>query len=163
MNKTNSLVKGALICALTMIFLYISNVLPTNRLALLTLTSALVALAVLSLGLRWAFITYLSSTLLSFILGLRASGLVYGIFFGVYPIIKYYIEKIRRPLAEIPLKLLYFNMCLFLSYYFYTNVFMAAFSIKFPLYMMIIAAEIAFIIYDYALTLIISFINKRLF
>lgn len=79
------------------------------------------------------------------------------IFFGPYGIIKNYIEKINKTPFEIILKLLYFNLALFISYKIYGLFIAAPTNIQMPIIGIFILLQPAFLIADYVMTL---FINK---
>lgn len=162
MNKSQSIAKGGLLSALTVILIYLSNIIPTSKLTILTIASALIPLAILSIGVRNAFVVYLVSTILSLFLGLKGSAMVYGIFFGTYGFIKYYLEGLKKATLELPLKIIFFNICLFLSYFIYKSLFLQIPNISYPIYIVLIGIQVAFIVYDYALTIIIAFINRNL-
>jgi hypothetical protein len=87
--------------------------------------------------------------------------IAYTLFFGLYSIVKYYIEKIRKVYLEIILKLAFFNISFLLMYYIGKLVLSDVISVNLPLYYLIPILEISFIIYDYVLTNIISYISRR--
>ena len=86
--------------------------------------------------------------------------LAYILFFGIYGIIKHYIEKIHKLTYEILLKLLTFNVLLLIIYFIMTA-FIGNIVLPYSLYIVFILAQIMFLVYDYALTLIITiYFNK---
>lgn len=162
MNKSYNIAKGGLLTALSLIFLYLGSIMPTNKLAFLTLASCIIPLSLLMLGVKSAVIIYAASSILSLLLGLKGSALVYTLFFGSYGFIKYYCEALRKPILEIFLKLAFFNVTVFISYIVYKLLFIEIPTFKISFYLLAVGLQIAFIFYDYALTLIIAYINKRL-
>ena len=73
-------------------------------------------------------------------------------------------EKLRKIPLEIVIKLIYFNIILVLGFLFINN-FLSFFKINISLWLFIIAANIVFLIYDYALTIFLTYflekINKK--
>ena len=93
---------------------------------------------------------------------------MYTIFFGFYPILKEKLEKVRTVLSWV-LKEIVFNICLalmiFVALYFFTT---QDNMLRNPIYIAVIVllSEGVFILYDIALTRLISFymynLRKRL-
>ena len=162
-NKTLFMAKGAVITAASVILIYLSTIIPGNKLFLLSIASCLIPVAVVTTSLKNSFIIYLSTLILAFLMsGLTTAVIAYALFFGVYGIIKYYIEKIRKLPIEILLKLLYFNICLFVFYNILKLFTSTSLNFKLSIYIFIIGAELIFVFYDYFLTVMILFISKRL-
>ncbi|MCR4943562.1 MAG: hypothetical protein K5986_03735, partial [Clostridium sp.] len=86
--------------------------------------------------------------------------LMYIMFFGFYGIIKYFIEKIHKIYIEIMLKFGFFNIVFILALTVFKT-FIGDLNIKLPMWLFIIAAEVAFFIFDYALTILISFYIEK--
>jgi hypothetical protein len=124
--------------------------------------SAIIPYSIMTTGIRNSFIAYIAASILSFILvGPKAEPAAYGVLFGLYGFVKYYIEALNKIVFEIILKLVYFNICFFVLYKLYTAIFTSTLSTELPIYALIGGAQIAFFIYDYALTIIINYIRRR--
>jgi hypothetical protein len=162
MPKVNKLTRGGIYTALTILFVYLSSVSPTSKLSLLALASAIIPLAILTTDVKNAVLVYAASSILCFFLGFRGMAVIYTLFFGIYGIVKYYIESLRKLPLEYLLKFIFFNLSFITIYYFYRLVFTEIVKINFPIYILILGLEIVFFVYDYALTTIIAYINKRL-
>lgn len=155
--------KGGIITAIGVILIYLSTIIPGNKLFLLSIASCLIPIAVISTSLKNSFIIYFSTSILAFLMsGLTTSVIAYALFFGVYGIVKYYIEKIRKLPIEILLKLIFFNVCFFIFYNILMLFTSSSLNLKLPIYIFIIGGELIFLFYDYFLTVMIVFINKRL-
>lgn len=155
--------KGGIITAIGVILIYLSTIIPGNKLFLLSIASCLIPIAVISTSLKNSFIIYFSTLILAFLMsGLTTSVIAYAIFFGIYGIIKYYIEKIRKLPIEVFLKLIFFNICFFIFYNILILFTSSSLNLKLPIYIFIIGGELIFLFYDYFLTVIILFIDKRL-
>jgi hypothetical protein len=162
MSKASNMAKGGLYTALTILFLYISSIIPINRFYLLGLASCIIPLTILSSTVKNAILVYVSSGFLSLFLGFRGSAIAYIVFFGSYGFIKYYVEKLRKAPLEFILKLSFFNICLGSIYFLYKLFSLGLPKMNLPIYSLVIVAQLAFIIYDYALTIFISYANKKL-
>ena len=67
----------------------------------------------------------------------------------------------KSPL-EFALKLLFFNACLYLIYLIYKIFTLGLPKVNIPMHYVVAGLQLVLIIYDYALTVLISSINKRL-
>jgi len=162
MRKASNIAKGGLFTALTILFLYISSIVPINRFYLLGLASCIIPLTIISTNVKNAILVYASSGLLSILFGFRGSAIAYIIFFGSYGFVKYYVEKLRKAPLEFILKLSFFNICLASIYFIYMLFSFGLPKMNLPIYSLVIVAQLGFIIYDYALTVFISYANKKL-
>lgn len=161
MNKINNLTRGGIYSALTVLLVYLSSVIPTSKLSLLALASAIIPLSIITTGVKNSIMVYAASSLLCFILGLRGMAIAYTLFFGLYSLIKFYIERMRKLPLEYLLKFLFFNLSFLIIYYFYKTLFTDMISIKLSILYILLAGQVVFIIYDYALTIIITYISRR--
>jgi hypothetical protein len=159
--KSNSIAKGGIFAALSLILLYLSSVFPTNKLFILGIASCIIPLSILLTGVRNTIVVYATVSLLSlFIIPSKLIAISYILIFGSYGFVKYFIEKIRSVPLEFILKLLYFNISSAIIIFIYKLV-----IIKIPninIYLIILAMQLAFIVYDYALTAFIAYANKNL-
>ncbi|MGL4798688.1 MAG: hypothetical protein ACRCWY_04700 [Cellulosilyticaceae bacterium] len=165
---------GGLLSALAMVILYMTYLIPTNTLTLLTLASFMVPLALIRSHIRTAFLVYITTTLLSALLLPPNISLMYGLFFGGYGLIKYFTEKLSSPIAEWVCKFLFFNSVFFIG----LQTFIALISPSllanvnqlsmkyFPqvpyggFILLCLMAQGAFVVFDYALTLLIDMYYK---
>ena len=162
MNKTSNIAKGGLYTALTVILLYISSVLPTSKLTILAVAACIIPLSIITTNLKNSAVVYISAGLLSLLLGLKGSAVAYIIFFGLYGFVKYYVEAKRKPVFEFALKFIFFNLALTCAYFLFKIFAYALPTTKYSMYLVIAALQIIFLVYDYALTLMIAFINNKL-
>ena len=162
MSKASNMAKGGIFTALTILFLYISSIVPINRFYLLGLASCIIPLSIIWTNVRNSVLVYVSSSLLSLLFGFRGSALAYIIFFGLYGFIKYYVEKLRKAPLEFVFKFIFFNSCLYLLYYLYRLFSFGLPKMNIPIYYVVMVLQLVFIIYDYALTMFISYANRKL-
>lgn len=161
MSKINNLTRGGIYSALTVLLVYLSSVIPTSKLSLLALASAIIPVSIITTGVKNSIMVYAASSLLCFILGLRGMALAYTLFFGLYSLAKFYIERMRKLSLEYLLKILFFNLSFLIIYYFYKTLFTDMISTKLSIHYVLLAGQVVFLIYDYALTIIITYISRR--
>ncbi|SFD37167.1 hypothetical protein [Clostridium uliginosum] len=158
--KSNNIAQGGIVIALTLIILYSASILPVSTLTVLTIASCLIPICIIRTSVKNALLVYISSTILSFFLVKIDIAIYYGLFFGIYGIIKCLIEKLNKFAIEIILKLISFNFLLGIGYFLISS-FLGINELKLPIYLLFIIAQVVFLIFDYALTLIITFyLNK---
>lgn len=162
-SATGRVALNGILAALVTITLYLESILPVNKLSLYALSSFFIAVVIMKYGIKngWAF--YLATCLLAFAVIPDKFGLIpYAVFFGLYGIVKFYIEKLNKLIPEYILKLLYFNLCLILAIFLIREFFIQNIKINFPWWIAIVLSEIVFVIYDYVYTLLIQYYNTKL-
>ncbi|NFG54224.1 hypothetical protein FC791_04005, partial [Clostridium botulinum] len=119
--KSSNIAKGGIFTAISFLLIYLSTILPVNKLSLLATASAIIPIAIISTNAKNGFLVYLSTSILcSIVVGIsRISVIFYIVFFGLYGIIKYYIERLNKLYIEIILKFAFFNICLIVLLYIY--------------------------------------------
>ena len=162
MSETLNIAKGGLFTALTILFLYVSSIVPTSRLFFMALAASMIPISIISTNVRNSVVVYAAASLLSLLLALRGIAFMYIVFFGLYGFVKYYVERLRKVVLEFVLKLLFFNSSLYLIYLIYKVFTFGLPRVNIPIYYVIAGLQVVFIIYDYAMTILISSMNKRL-
>lgn len=159
--KSRYIAESGLLVALTLVILFSTSILSISTLSILTVASCLIPIAIIRTSIKNAILVYISSSILSFFLVPTINiAIYYTFFFGLYGIIKHFIEKTRKLPIELILKLISFNLLFGLTFLI-TKVFLGIISINFPLWILWIVAQGVFLVYDYSLTLAISFfLNK---
>lgn len=161
--KTKKTALGGLLLALTVIFLYAEAVMPTARLSLYALSSFMVSVIIINYSAKagWGF--YLASSLFAFIMIPDKIGVIpYLAFFGIYGLIKYYIEKLKKRLPEYLLKLLFYNLVLVLGLLFMKEFVLGSVKFSGSLWILAALSEIVFLVYDYIYSMFIGFYTSRL-
>ena len=159
--KAKEITLSAILVALTNIILYLNFLLPISTISILTLASLLIPIALIKGSIKSAFLVYIASSIIGFFILPINIILLYILFFGIYGIVKYYIEKLNKLYLEIFLKMIFFNISLFISLFVFKS-FTAIELTKLPLWLLWIVAQPIFLIFDYALTLLISFYMQRI-
>ncbi|WP_291651811.1 hypothetical protein [Clostridium sp.] len=159
--KAKEITLSAILVSLTNIILYLNFLLPISTLSILTLASLLIPIALIRGSIKSAFLVYIASSIVGFFILPINIILLYILFFGIYGIVKYYIEKLNKLYLEIFCKMIFCNISLFISIFVF-NSFIAIEITKLPLLLLWIIAQPVFLIFDYALTLLISFYMQRI-
>lgn len=160
-KKTVNIAKGGLFTAISVILIYLSTIVPVNKAYLLAIASCIIPLSVITTNIKNTIVIYLATSLLSLLIcGIRTTVIAYIIFFGLYGIVKYYIERIRKFYIELILKLIFFNITLFILFLSYKLFFPNLLNIHLPIYILIIGAQIVFLVFDYIITMFISYIRN---
>lgn len=159
--KAKNITLSGILISLTLLILYSTSLIPISTLSILTLASCLIPIAIIRSSVKYGFLVYISSTLLGFFFIPTNLLIMYGLFFGVYGIVKYYIEKLNKLSIEIILKLIFFNIILSLAFVTFKTLIGGALS-SLPIWLLFLLAQPIFLIFDYALTLIISFYLDRI-
>ena len=158
--KSNNIAQSGIIVALTLAILYSTSLLPISTLSILTIASCLIPISIIRTTLKNTILVYLSCSILSFFLVPINICLLYTLFFGIYGIIKFFIEKLDNLFLEVILKLFIFNILLSIIYIIFKS--FLGFEIEFSLLILIVIAQIGFLIYDYALSIIISYFYNKI-
>lgn len=161
--NTKKIALNGILGALAIICLLLATILPTNRLSFYALSSFFIAIAIIENGSKAGWVFYAATSLLSLIIVPDKLGLVpYVIFFGIYGLVKYYIEKLDKLVFEYVLKFIYFNLCLGIALLFVSQLFSYNLTVKLPWWLLIIILEIVFFIYDYVYTMFIAYYRDKL-
>lgn len=112
MRQTKKLTLSALMCALTVVILLVASFLGDLDLTVLMLSSFCMVFVYLEIGAPYTYLTWCTSTLLTFLLlpG-KYFWILYFFLFGIYPILKGIFERLPRVLWLL-VKLAYFNAVL---------------------------------------------------
>ena len=160
-NRTNKTTRIIAFCsifsAISVVFNLIGIIFPTFDLVAALLASYTVIITVGEVGRGYATGVYFTASILSLIISPQNSAAIFfAAFIGYYPIVKSVIEvKIRRRLPAIALKILCFNIALFVI------LFVAVKFLSFEEFIgwyavgLVALSQLAFILYDIALTRVI--------
>ncbi|MFA6308704.1 MAG: hypothetical protein WC677_03020 [Clostridia bacterium] len=153
---------NGILLALLVITMYLASLLPGLKTSLLTLSSFYIALVIIEFNILNGWIFYLASSLLLLIVLPNKLMLIpYVLFFGVYGIVKFYIERRNKIVVEYILKILYFNIFFIPLIFFGGKLFFSNAIDKFPMWAVITALEVVFIVYDYIYTLFIRYYIQK--
>ena len=152
------------LAALSLVFLYLSALTPPGRLGLVAVAGLIPAAAVVSAGLAAGFLCYSAAGLLGLILlPVKSNALLYLLFFGLYPMIKSLIERLRQLPLELLLKLAFFNLVLTLFWFGLSGVLLPFLpSALNQTWLVYAAGNVVFLVYDFGFSKLIAFYCQRI-
>ena len=162
-NRTKKLTVCAMLCALGVILLWFGAILDVAELSMAVIASLLCVYAVIEFGGAAPWLIFAVTSVLSLILlPNKGPAAVYLLFFGYYPILKEKIERRPRVPAWVYKELVFHSaaVLIFLSWRF---LLFPAITIEPWFYVaLLLLAEVVFVLYDVALTRLISMYLYRL-
>lgn len=159
--KAKNITLGGILCAITILLLLGTSILPTSKLTLFAVTSAIIPLAIIRSTVRTAILVYLCSSIIGILILPKTTLILYILFFGIYGIVKFYIEKINKISIEILLKLIFFNASLSITFITLNTLLFSYLNIKISILYIYGLGQILFFVFDYALTLLITYFIKK--
>ncbi len=167
---TRKFTLASIMTALTLVCLFGSAYLPTGRIALLAITSMCVLITVSQCGVRYGWLQYTATALLAILLiPFKFQVFLFIALLGYYPMVKLHIEKIHNLWLELLVKILFFTSLLIIAYFVVKYVlaqqisFGAILDVVFAhLLLVVVAAEVVFVIYDYLLSFFAKFYNENI-
>lgn len=159
---SRSVVLGGISTALIIISLYGGTIIRTNKLAFMVLATLVSSLPYIGGSIGTGILSYAAAAVLG---GLMLPNKLYGVvyaLFGIYPLIKLKCEKFKL-IPEFLIKYLWFNATLIVYYVFFRNfIYLNSFFLSTSgTLVLIVAAEILFLVYDLVFTKFIMFVQDR--
>lgn len=112
-NNTRKISLTGILSAFIIIVLFLESIAPTGRLGFYVLAGFILSVIILEAGVKWAWAAYVVTCAAGFlIIPEKLNVMPYVLFFGIYTILKYHIESLRKPWLEILLKFAAFNIFL---------------------------------------------------
>lgn len=167
MRQTQKMALASMVAALSLVLMLMTGILPFMTYALPGIAGMLLTVVVLETSKRWAFACYVAITFLSFLIAPdKEAAVVYAFFLGYYPILKSAIEKIGNLFLEWLIKLPLFNVSMVAAYALVLRVMTTGedfyFWGKYTLYILLAMGNVAFVLYDRALTKLITLYLRKL-
>ena len=161
---------GGIVSALCLVTMFLAGVIPALYLLLPGIAGILLMIIAVEVNIPWAFLTYLAVSLLSLIITFdKEAALIFIMFFGHYPIVRFYIQKIPLRLIRLAVKLILFNICII--GYFYVTVYIFGLDEmldefsdfgRYGAYIMLGLTNFIFLVYDLDLDVMYKLYKKRL-
>lgn len=149
---------GGILLALNTILLLLINVIPINTLFIMGVASLIISIVIMEWGPKSGVIFYIGTVILSFIVMTnKVQWVAYILTFGVYGLVKYFIEQDRQIYIEYILKLIFANIMIFILYLILKSFIQIPINI-----ILVLAFEVVFLIYDYVYTSFIGYYNEKL-
>lgn len=163
-KKSQKVALCGMVAALCTLLMFMTGVFPFATYAMPALAGLLMVTVAVETGASWAFTLYAAVSILSVILTPdKEAMLMFIMFFGHYPITKFWLEKIKfKPLSWL-LKIICFNFCIVVAYIVVIFVFQMPDILtefgdfgKYSVLIMLGLGNVLFFVYDFALTQIMS-------
>ena len=155
----------AILSALALILVYLGSLAPTGNWGIIAAAGLLPAAAVISVNLTAGFLCWAAAAILAFLLVPdKFCVLLFGVLFGLYPMVKSLVERLRKKPLEYVLKLAFFNAAFTVVYLTMT----AAVAESLPqvlgssVWILYGAANVVFILYDYGFSKLIALYMARI-
>ena len=158
--KAKDMALGGILVALTIVTLYLTLLIPTNTIAIMTLSSLYIPICIIRSNVKTSIFVYITSTIVSFFILPINYSLMYALFFGVYGLVKHFIERMNKMTIEIVIKLVFFNISLTIGLA-ALNLLGVNLEMKFSLGIIYLLAQPVFLVYDYALSVLISMYYRK--
>ena len=168
--KAYKIALGGIISALCLLTMFMTGIFPVLSILLPMISGIFMMIMVSEININWAFLTYISVSLLSLMLTSdKESVLIFITFFGHYPITRFLINRINSKALKAVLKFSLFNICIIIFFLFTTYVLkLTAFLEEineFGTYgkpAILVFVNIIFVLYDYNLSIFYELYNKKL-
>lgn len=149
---------SGILLGLNIVLLLISNLISINTMFFMGLASLIISVIVMEYGVNTGVVFYIASIILSFIvMPNKSQWLLYTLTFGIYGLVKYFIEKGRPIYTEVILKLIFANLVAVILYLILKNIVIIPINI-----ITIIVYQVAFLVYDYVYSLFIEYYNEKI-
>ena len=162
--KAKRVALSAVLAACSLVCLYLASYFPSGKMGMAAAAGLFPAAAVASCGFGAGFLCYAGTAILGMLLvSDKAVALLYLLFFGLYPMMKGFIERINRLIPELILKLLIFNLYAVLLFRVFGSLFAAVVpGGDFPAIVLLLIGNVVFLLYDYGFSKVITFYMMRI-
>lgn len=159
MNNSTRLAVCSIVAALSVVLLFLGGITYVLAYAMPMLVGLLMIMLNTTFGSKSAWITYAAVSLLSFILvSDKECMMMYIMFFGYYPIVRCYLEKLKSRVISFLLRLLMFNaaltLCELLLVYIFRIPFLEEGEGRYVIIIFAVMMNILFVIYDRLISVI---------
>lgn len=162
--RTRRIAYGGLLTALALLFLSLSAIAPTADLALMTLASLCIAIAVMEIGMTGALTVYAAVSLLSWLWPGIAFAFPFVTGFGLFPLIKAFAEKRWPRLPATIFKLGVSTALLVLTGAVFMREAVSGMIDQYGLVILpglLLGSLVIVLVYDYALSMLIVLYQRR--
>ena len=151
----------AVLTALGVVLLFLTNVIPAGKLGLMALASLPVCVALMMYGRKWSAGAFAVTAILGFLLFPGTTAIGYALFFGYYPIAKSLFERVRGTWQPWALKLALYAAA-FAAYWFLARALFSDAAEVLPWYGVFVIGALVFVVYDFCYSLIIRFYLEKI-
>lgn len=160
-RRAHGVALGGMLTALSLILLLAAGIVPAGELVFPAICGILLVVVVFELNVKWAWSIFTAVSLLGLLLCPSKSVVIYYIFFfGHYPLVKSYVERLHSRVLQWVLKILLFNVCSISAYWLIVHLFGVSDVVtRYGYLLLLVLANTAFILYDIAVSrLIVTYV-----
>ena len=166
MSKSGKIALGGLLTALGVVLMFLTGLIPIGTYALPAIAGVLL-MAVIEIGAKWAWMIYAAVAVLSLLFAAdKEAALLFVLFFGYYPVLKSFLERISNKVLSWISKFAVFNVAVVACFFLAVNFLQlpedsfTVFGIYLP-WVFLILGNAVFLIYDIALSgLVATYVEK---
>jgi len=156
MKKNFKITLSAMMAALAVAVMLLSFF-PYLTYAIPAIAGLFIMVVVIEVDLKWAIGSYLASAAIVLFLPEPESKLMYIFFFGYYPILKAFLDRMRRPKLEWIFKIIAFNTAVVIVYFAFSAVIDLSLDDfgklgKYGVWVLLFLGNIVFVLYDIAVS-----------
>ena len=167
MSKSGKIALGGLLTALGVVLMFLTGLIPIGTYALPAIAGVLLIVAVIEIGAKWAWMIYAAVAVLSLLFAAdKEAALLVVLFFGYYPVLKSFLERISNKVLSWISKFAVFNVAVVACFFLAVNFLQlpedsfTVFGIYLP-WVFLILGNAVFLIYDIALSgLVATYVEK---
>lgn len=167
MSKSGKIALGGLLTALGVVLMFLTGLIPIGTYALPAIAGVLLIVAVIEIGAKWAWMIYAAVAVLSLLFAAdKEAALLFVLFFGYYPVLKSFLERISNKVLSWISKFAVFNVAVVACFFLAVNFLQlpedsfTVFGIYLP-WVFLILGNVVFLIYDIALSgLVATYVEK---
>lgn len=167
MSKSGKIALGGLLTALGVVLMFLTGLIPIGTYALPAIAGVLLIVAVIEIGANWAWMIYAAVAVLSLLFAAdKEAALLFVLFFGYYPVLKSFLERISNKVLSWISKFAVFNVAVVACFFLAVNFLQlpedsfTVFGIYLP-WVFLILGNAVFLIYDIALSgLVATYVEK---
>ena len=167
MSKSGKIALGGLLTALGVVLMFLTGLIPIGTYALPAIAGVLLIVAVIEIGAKWAWMIYAPVAVLSLLFAAdKEAALLFVLFFGYYPVLKSFLERISNKVLSWISKFAVFNVAVVACFFLAVNFLQlpedsfTVFGIYLP-WVFLILGNAVFLIYDIALSgLVATYVEK---
>ena len=154
----------AILSALALILIYLGSIAPTGSWGIIAAAGLLPSAAVISVSLTAGFLCWASAAILAFLLVAdKLCALLFGVLFGLYPMVKSLAERLGKKPMEYVLKLAFFNAAFTVVYLTMSGAVTASLPrvLGSSVWVLYGLANVIFLLYDYGFSKLIGLYIAR--
>ena len=162
-KKTYKIALGGICLAFTVVFMFGASIAPGVELTLYAVSSLFIAVMIIETGIKGGIGLYVAAILLGLLLVPNKLGILpYAGLFGLYGILKFYIEKVKHPAGQVILKILFFAVILTIVLVGFKELLLGNIQLPdFPIPVLIGIGVLFLLLYDVIYTLMIRIYREK--